>query len=160
MTVRAATRADAAEIARIYSEGISDRIATFETDVRTEGDVLKWFDRPHPIVVVEESGRVLGFAASSPSSGRCCYATNADFGVYVSRDARGRGAGQAAMIGLVEAARRAGFTKLLSGVFAENTASRALLRRVGFREVGVQEHHGQLDGVWRDVVLVERLLPL
>jgi phosphinothricin acetyltransferase len=158
MVVREATRADAAEIAAIYNEGIADRIATFETDLRTEHDVLAWFDRKYPIVVVEETGRVVAFAASSPSSGRCCYAKNADFSVYVARGARGRGAGRLAMASLVDAARDAGFTKLLSGVFVENGPSRKVLRRVGFREVGVHERHGQLDGVWRDVVIVERLL--
>ena len=46
----------------------------------------------------------------------------------------------------------------LSRLFPENTASRALCARFGFREVGVYEKHAQLDGVWRDVVIVERLL--
>ena len=72
MTVRSATRADAAEIARIYSEGIEDRVATFEVQPRTEVDVLTWFARRHAIIVVEEEEHVTSFAATSPSSGRCC----------------------------------------------------------------------------------------
>ena len=155
---RPATRADAATIARIYSEGIEDRIATFETQPRNEGDVLSWFERPQPIVVVEDAGKVVAFAAASPSSGRSCYAGNIDFSVYVSRAARGRGFGRLAMESLLDAARKAGFTKLLSGVFPENAASRGLLRTLGFREVGTYERHGQLDGSWRDVIIVERLL--
>lgn len=145
-------------MARIYNEGIEDRVATFETDLRTPADIAKWFDRSHPIIVVEEDGEVLAYASSSSSSGRCCYAGNADFSVYVARAARRRGAGVDAMNGLIEAAKGAGFTKLLSGVFPENAASRALLKRVGFREVGTYERHGKLDGVWRDVIIVERLL--
>jgi phosphinothricin acetyltransferase len=82
----------------------------------------------------------------------------AEFSVYVARAARGQGAGRAAMEGLMRAAQVAGFWKLLSRVFVENEASRSLLRGVGFREVGVYEKHAQLDGVWRDVVIVERLL--
>jgi phosphinothricin acetyltransferase len=158
MTARAATTADAAAIARIYSEGIEDRVATFETAPRSEADVLEWLRRPHPIVVVEHEGRVVAFASTSPSSGRCCYAGNADFSVYVERAMRRRGAGQVAMVGLLAAARDAGFTKLLSGVFPENAASRSLLKSLGFREVGTYERHGKLDGAWRDVVIVERLL--
>jgi phosphinothricin acetyltransferase len=64
-----------------------------------------------------------------------------------------------ALEGLVQEAEKAGFWKLVSRVFVENTASRALLRRQGKRSVGVYEKHAQLDGVWRDVVIVERLLP-
>jgi hypothetical protein len=49
--------------------------------------------------------------------------------------------------------------KLISRVFTDNTGSRALVRSLGFREVGIYEKHGYLDGVWRDVVIVERLIP-
>ena len=158
LVARRAVVADAPAIARIYNEGIEDRIATFETAPRDEAEVRRWFDRPHPLVVVEEAGRVVAFAASFPSSGRCSDAKNVDFSVYVARKARGRGAGRAAMTALVEAAREGGYNKLVSGVFPENTASRSLLQRMGFREVGTHERHGKLDGAWRDVVLVERLL--
>ncbi len=158
MNARPATRADAAAIARIYSQGIEDRVATFETDPRTEADVVPWFEGRHPLVVVEDAGRVLGFAATFPSNHRCCYAGNAEFSVYVEREARGRGIGRVAMNALIEASRAAGFTKLLSRVFVENAQSRKLLRTVGFREVGVYERHAKLDGVWRDVVSVEMLL--
>ena len=157
-TIRPATRADAAGIARIYNQGIEDRIATFETEPKTEPDVLTWFERRHPIVVVEDSEQIVAFAATSPSSGRSCYATNAEFSVYVAREARCRGLGRAAMVGLLEAARQAGLTKLLSRVFPENAPSRALLRGLGFREVGTHERHAKLDGAWRDVVIVELLL--
>lgn len=62
------------------------------------------------------------------------------------------------MEGLIDAARAASMTKLVSGVFPENAASRALLRKLGFREVGTYARHGMLDGAWRDVVIVELLL--
>ncbi len=161
MTTRAATARDAAAIARIYNEGIADRVATFETRPRTPEDIVPWFGGRHPVVVVEDgdSGRVIGFAAASPYRSRDCYAGIAEFSVYVARAARGRGAGHRAMEGLIAATEAAGFTKLVSRVFVENTASLALLRGLGFREVGVYEKHGQLDGVWRDCVIVERLIP-
>jgi L-amino acid N-acyltransferase YncA len=156
---RPATADDAVAIARIYNEGIHDRLGTFETRDRSADDVRAWFDGRHPIVVVEDGDGIAAFAATSSYRTRACYAGIAEFSVYVARDKRGQGAGRVAMAALLEAARAAGFWKLLSRVFVENEASRGLLRSLGFREVGVYEKHAQLDGVWRDVVIVERLIP-
>lgn len=156
---RTATPADAEAIVRIYNEGIEDRIATFETRPRSADDVRGWFDGRHPIVVAEDGGRVLAFASTSTYRPRDCYAGIAEFSVYVAREARGRGAGRAVMDALIAESERAGFWKLVSRVFPQNTASLRLLTSVGFREVGRYEKHGKLDGVWLDVVIVERLLP-
>ena len=160
LMARAATPADAAAIARIYSEGIEDRTATFETRPRESIDIGAWFDGSHPIVVVESvEGVVLGFAATFEYRPRACYAGVAEFSVYVARAARGQGIGHLAMEELLAAAERAGLWKLVSRVFVENESSRRLLAQVGFREVGVYRRHGRLDGHWKDVVIVERLLP-
>jgi L-amino acid N-acyltransferase YncA len=159
MKPRAATPSDAPAIARIYNEGIDDRVATFETRHRTAEDVVQWLDGRYPVVVVEDDdGELIAFAATSTYRPRDCYAGIAEFSVYAARAARARGAGRAAMEALFVAARAAGFWKLVSRVFVENAASRSLLRVTGFREVGVYERHGQLEGVWRDVVIVEKLL--
>jgi len=159
MKTRDAAADDAAAIARIYNEGIDDRVATFETRHRTADDVVRWFDGRHPaVVVVDDDGEVIAFAATSTYRPRDCYAGIAEFSVYAARAARGRGAGRMAMEALFTATRRAGFWKLVSRVFVENVASRNLLRSVGFREVGAYERHAQLDGIWRDVVIVEKLL--
>lgn len=159
MQARAANEADAEAIARIYNEGIEDRVATFETRPRTAPDIRAWFDSRHPVVVVEDAGRVLAFAATASYRPRDCYAGVVEFSVYVARARRGHGAGRLAMQALIEAAAQAGYWKLLSRVFPENLASLSLLRKLGFREVGVYRKHGQLDGVWRDVVIVEKLIP-
>lgn len=158
MRVRVATTADAATIADIYNQGIEDRVGTFETEPRTEAMVQSWFDGIHPIVVVEEEGAVIAYASTSSYRARPCYAGIAEFSVYVRRDARGKGAGRLAMECLLRESEAAGFWKLVSRVFVENATSRGLLRALGFREVGVYEKHGQLDGAWRDVVIVEYLL--
>jgi L-amino acid N-acyltransferase YncA len=158
MRVRVATLADAAQIAAIYNQGIEDRVGTFETELRTEAMVQAWFDGRHPIVVVEEEGELLAFASTSTYRPRPCYAGIAEFSVYVRRDWRGKGAGRLAMQQLLRESETAGFWKLVSRVFVENEASRGLLRSLGFREVGVYEKHGQLDGIWRDVVIVEYVL--
>ncbi len=158
MPARSARAADAAAIAAIYDEGIEDRIATFETRPRTPDEILGWLDGRHPVVVVERDGSIVGFAATSDYRPRECYAGVAEFSVYVARSVRGSGVGREAMLALIDAAEAAGFWKLLSRVFVENAASRRLLLRVGFREVGIYRRHARLDGRWRDVVIVERLL--
>ncbi|HLX41984.1 MAG TPA: arsinothricin resistance N-acetyltransferase ArsN1 family A [Bryobacteraceae bacterium] len=158
MTARPATIADAEAIARIYNEGIEDRIATFETRLRSSADIEKWFDQVHPIVVVEDAGEVVAFASTSLYRPRECYAGVAECSVYAARNARGRGAGKAALTALIESARTAGFHKLVSRVFRENMRSLRLTDRLGFRQIGVYRKHAQLDGVWRDVVIVEKLL--
>jgi phosphinothricin acetyltransferase len=157
-TARAASPTDAPAIAAIYNEGIADRIGTFETEPRTTRHIDAWFDGRHPIVVIEEATKVVAFAATSAYRSRPCYAGITEFSVYVARNRRGAGAGGIAMIALVEAAQAANFCKLLSRIFLENAASRALMAKLGFREVGMYRRHGKLDGVWRDCVIVERLL--
>jgi L-amino acid N-acyltransferase YncA len=158
MIPRLATLNDAPFLAAIYNEGIEDRVATFETRPRSVDDVRGWFDGRHPIIVVEEDGKILAFASTSMYRPRDCYAGIAEVSVYVAREFRRRGAGRIALNELIKQAQAKGFWKLVSRVFPENKASRALIRSLGFREVGVYEKHGQLDGVWRDVVIVERHL--
>ena len=158
MYARPATSDDAAAIAGIYNEGIEDRLATFETRLRSAEDIRGWFTGMYPVVVVEREGEIVAFGSTSTYRPRECYAGIAECSVYVARRWRGHGAGKLALHALLDAAEAAGFWKLVSRVFTDNVASRSLLRSTGFREVGVYYRHGQLDGVWRDVVIVERLL--
>ncbi len=158
ITNRPATPADAAAIAKIYNQGIEDRIATFETRPRTPEEITRWFDGVHPIVVAEEAGQVVGFASTSSYRPRDCYSKTAEFSVYVGRDHRGRQVGRQALGALIEESRKAGLHKLVSRIFPENVASRAACRAAGFREVGVYKEHGQLEGEWKDCVIVERLV--
>ena len=159
LKARAARIDDAAAIAAIYNEGIADRIATFETAWRSAEQVCRWFDGHHPIVVVEDDdGVVVAFASTSTYRDRACYAGIAEFSVYVARRHRGFGVGRVAMAALIDAATAAGFWKLVSRIFPENTASLALMGRMGFHQVGTYRRHGKLDGQWRDCVIVERLL--
>jgi len=156
MYVRLALPTDAPALAAIYNQGIEDRVGTFETRVRTPADIESWFDGRHPIVVVTEGCDVIAYASTSPyRHGRPWYAGIAEFSVYVRRDWRGKGAGRLALSSLMQECEQAGFWKLISRIFVENAASRRLMRSLGFREVGIYEKHGQLDGIWRDVVIVE-----
>jgi phosphinothricin acetyltransferase len=158
-TTRPAIPDDAAAITSIYNQGIRGRGATFETRERTSADVLEWFDDPRfPILVAVEHGAVVGWAAASAYRARACYAGVAEYSIYVANSHHGRGVGTALMPAFLQAVERAGFWKVLSRLFPENGASRALCARHGFREVGVYRRHAKLDGAWRDVVIVERLL--
>ena len=155
---RLAARDDAGALARIYNDGIEDRLATFETRPRRPDEILAWLDAGFPLVVVEDAGVVLAWASAPPYRPRDCYRGVGDFSVYVARDARGRGLGRVALEALIEECERRGFWKLVGRIFPENEASLALCSALGFREVGVYRRHAQLDGRWRDCVVVERLL--
>ena len=159
VVVRRARTTDAPAIAAIYNAGIRGRMATFETRERTPDEILAWLpgDR-HPVLVAESTEGVVGWVAASSYRARECYAGIAEFSVYVALEARGRRVGDVLMREFLPALEGAGFWKVLSRIFPENSASRALCRRHGFREIGTYERHARLDGVWRDVVIVERLL--
>src|SRR5437016_13601619 len=101
MFIRSATPADSAAIAAVYNHGIEDRVATFETRLRTAEDVAAWFDGIHPIVVAEEDGQVIAFAATSSYRPRDCYKGIAEVSVYVARRARNRGAGRLVLQALI-----------------------------------------------------------
>lgn len=158
--IRPAGEQDAAAIARIYNQGIADRGATFETALRSPDDMVAKVtgDNGYPVLVITEEDVVIGWAGLSSYRPRDCYAGIAEFSIYLDRSARGRGFGRQLLTALIDAARERGYWKLVSRIFPFNTGSRALCRACGFREVGVYEKHGRLDGRWCDVVIVERLI--
>ena len=161
ITTRLATVADAAAIAAIYNEGIAEGIATFETEPRTAersaAQLAEKADR-YPTVVAERDGRVIAWASAGAYRDRPAYAGVAEHSVYVTRAARGTGAGRAVLDALGRAYAERGFWKLVSRIFPENTASLALHERCGFRVVGVYRRHGKLGDELRDCVIVEKLL--
>lgn len=161
LEIRPARAGDAARLADIYNAAIAARIATFETELRSVEERREWLgrhDARHPILVACRDGVVIGFASVDAYRPRACYDGVGEFSVYVAPEARRTGAGLSLMDALAVRAAALGYWKLLSRVFVENAPSRALLRRAGFREVGVYRRHARLDGRWRDVVIVERLI--
>lgn len=159
--IREAAGSDAESIASIYNQGIEERGATFETAPRSPADIrARLLDSEiFPMLVALDGERVIGWAGLSVYRPRPCYGGIAEFSIYLDRTARGHGVGHQLLTALIETARGRGYWKLVSRVFPFNAASRALCRSCGFREVGVYEKHGQLDGEWLDVVIVERLIP-
>jgi phosphinothricin acetyltransferase len=159
--IRNATADDASAIAEIYNQGIEDRVATFETALRSAEDQRAWLKAiagRYPSVVAQIDGEIIGWAGAVPYRDRECYRGIGEFSMYVRRDWRGRGVGDLLVAALITEAERLGLWKLISRIFPFNEASRALCRKRGFREVGVYEKHAQLDGRWLDVVIVERLI--
>jgi phosphinothricin acetyltransferase len=158
--IRPAQAADAGAVADIYNQGIEERTSTFETDHSTAADVEPWLAAGHrlPLLVAELDGAVVGWARLLPYSDRPCYAGVAEISIYVDRAARGHGIGRRLIAALEQAARERDYYKLTGKLFTNNEASAGLLRSCGWRDVGLHRRHGRLDGEWRDVLLVERLL--
>lgn len=158
VTTRAMTRADLPRVRDIYAEGIATRHATFETEV-PDVEVLahKWL--PEHRWVAEADGAVVGWTGASPTSARACYAGVAETSVYVAEQARGRGVGRTLLHRQVTAADAGGLWTLQTSIFPENRASLALHRSAGYRTLAVRSRIAQLDGVWRDTVLLERRRP-
>ena len=155
MVIEEMQAGDWAAVRAIYRQGIATGNATFETDA----PAWEEWDASHRRdcrLVARAGGQVVGWAALSPVSGRCVYAGVADESVYVAASARGQGVGKALLRALVLASEHAGVWTLQGGIFPENAASIALHEACGFRRVGVRERIGQMNGVWRDVVLLER----
>lgn len=153
--IRAMHSADWPAVRDIYSEGIATGNATFETETP---DWAKW-DSGHLQscrLVAGNGQRILGWAALSSVSGRHVYSGVAEVSVYVASVARGRGVGKMLLQSLVEQSERSGIWTLQAGIFPENISSVALHTSCGFREVGRRQRLGQLAGVWRDVLLLER----
>jgi len=166
VTIRPARLDDAAAIAVIYNQGIRGRNATFETEERSADERRDWLaakDKHHPTLVATlgsgDDAPVAGWVSASDYRPRECYRGIGEFSVYVHDDYHGHGVGRKLMDAFMPACVEAGLWKILSRIFPENIASLALCKAVGFREVGYYEKHSYLDGVWRDVVIVERIFP-
>ncbi len=143
------------EVAAIYEAGIATANATFETAVPSWEAWEAAHLAEHRLVAVEDEC-IVGWAALSPVSDRCCYAGVAENSVYVASSAQGRGIGRALLEQLVADAERDGIWTIQTGIFPENEASVRLHVACGFRVVGVRERLGKLNGEWRDVLLLER----
>ena len=146
---------DWAEVSAIYLEGIRSGHSTFETTV----PAWEQWDAAHlPIarLVMRDGELVVGWAALSPISRRHVYRGVAESTVYVKESHRGKGVGRALLEALIAESEKNGIWTLHASIFPENTASVELHLSCGFREVGRRERIAQLNGVWRDTLLLER----
>ena len=159
VAIRVAVIGDADAICGIYNAALAERGSTFETEPRTASDFGGRIDDARfPFLVADAGQGVVGWAGLASYSDRPCYAGIAECSVYVAADARGRGVGTSLTESLAQAAEDNGFHKLIGKLFTDNAASIRLVERCGFSSVGLHRRHGRLDGEWRDVLVVERLL--
>ncbi|MGZ4671744.1 MAG: N-acetyltransferase family protein [Ilumatobacteraceae bacterium] len=156
LTIRPMTAADWPEVRAIYEAGIATGDATFETTAPNEEAWDRTHLSSHRLVAHNDDGDIIGWAALSPVSDRCVYGGVAENSIYVHPDAQGRGVGRVLLERLIASAEAAGIWTLQTGIFPENVASIALHQRCGFRIIGTRERIGQLHGVWRDTLLLER----
>jgi L-amino acid N-acyltransferase YncA len=161
VAARMATAQDAEPICQIYNQGIEDRVATLETELRTPDERRQWMAARgprHPVLVAEADGRVVGWASLNPFNPRPAYDHVADLSVYIERGWRGQGVGRALLERLVTLAQEIGYHKLVLAAFPFNPGGMALYERMGFRTVGIYREQGWLDDRWVDTIVMERLL--
>lgn len=156
--IRPVQPADWPALADIYQQGIDTGHATFETKAPPPDEMAQHY-LPTPQLVADQNGTLVGYALLSGVSGRCVYGGVAEVSLYVRASERGKGIGHQLLEQLIIDSEAQGFWTLQAGIFPENLASVALHHRAGFRTVGYREKLGQRQGVWRDVLLLERRSP-
>lgn len=163
LTIRQATSEDTESILRIYNQGIEDRIATLETETKDSSYMEAWF-KDHQgrfsVMVAEREGEVIGWASLNPYSHRCAYSGVADLSVYIDRGYRGQGVGSSLLESLEEEAKGNGFYKIVLFTFPFNQVGQGLYQKMGYRQVGIFEKQGVMDGEFIDVMIMEKLLIL
>jgi L-amino acid N-acyltransferase YncA len=161
LALRPARAGDAEAVCRIYNQGIEDRVATLETELRTPEERREWLaarDPRHPVIVAESEDTIAGWGSLNVFNSRPAYRHVADFSVYVERAWRGKGVGHRMLERLIELAREIGYHKMVLATFPTNEGGVKLYARLGFSRVGVYHEQGMLDGHWVDTLIMEKLL--
>lgn len=159
--IREAKADDLGAIREIYNQGIHDRIATLETDEKDYLYMKEWFEKHtgrYQVIVAEMVGKIVGWASLNQYNNRCAYDGVADISVYISRDFRGKGVGKKLLAELESIANENSFHKMVLFTFPFNQLGQGLYKKMGFREVGIFQNQGILDGKFVDVMAMEKLL--
>lgn len=161
LSIRPATVHDVRIITDIYNHAVINTTATFDTEIKTYEDRLKWFNdhQPtHPVLVAEDEGRVIGFASLSRWSERCAYDGTAEVSVYIDHNNRGRGVGKKLLEVLTLAGKKAGFHNLISRITEGNLSSIHIHELLGYEHIGVMRQAGKKFGKFLDVHLMQKLV--
>ena len=159
--IREVRETDIESIMAIYNEGIEDRIATLETEAKDLSYMTEWFKQHqnrYSVVVAEEGNKIIGWASLNPYNNRCAYDGVADISVYISREYRGKGVGGKLLSTLEIKAKEHNFHKLVLFTFPFNRLGQGLYKKRSFREVGIFQNQGVLDGEFVDVLPMEKIL--
>jgi L-amino acid N-acyltransferase YncA len=161
LLIREARETDLAAILLVYNQGIEDRIATLETDTKSEAYMKEWLDLHQgrfAVLVAEDDGTVIGWASINRYSHRCAYDGVGDVSIYIRRDYRGKGIGSRLLRELERVGREHKFYKFVLFTFPFNALGQGLYRKAGYREVGIFQNQGVLDGKFVDVMAMEKQL--
>jgi L-amino acid N-acyltransferase YncA len=161
IVIRESRESDISSIQEIYNQGIEDRIATLEVELKDESYMKDWYEKHKgrfKVIVAEQEGKIVGWASLNQYSNRVAYDGVADISVYISREYRGRGIGKKLLVNLETIAEENAFHKMVLFTFPFNQLGQAMYRKRGFREVGVFKNQGILDGNFVDVMAMEKLL--
>jgi L-amino acid N-acyltransferase YncA len=159
--IRQAVEKDVESIRIIYNQGIEDRIATLETEIKDSAFMRNWFNHHndrYQVIVAEAEGEILGWASLNPYNNRCAYLGVADLSIYISRESRGKGVGGKLLKSIETIAIENEFHKIVLFTFPFNQLGQGLYRKYGYREVGVFKNQGILDGEYVDVMAMEKVL--
>ncbi|MFE5431663.1 arsinothricin resistance N-acetyltransferase ArsN1 family A [Peribacillus simplex] len=161
MIIREAMEADIDSIKVIYNQGIEDRVATLETEMKDQTYMEEWFAKHigrYKVIVADQEGEIVGWASLNPYNSRDAYKGVADLSVYISRDHRGKGVGGLLLQSIEKLAKENAFNKIVLFTFPFNQMGQGLYKKRGYREVGVFKNQGILDGEFVDVMAMEKLL--
>ncbi|MFD6439103.1 arsinothricin resistance N-acetyltransferase ArsN1 family A [Peribacillus sp. NPDC060186] len=161
MIIREAMEADIDSIKEIYNQGIEDRVATLETEMKDQTYMEEWFAKHigrYKVIVADQEGEIVGWASLNQYNGRDAYKGVADLSVYISRDHRGKGIGGLLLRSIEKLAKENDFNKIVLFTFPFNQMGQGLYKKRGYREVGVFKNQGILDGEFVDVMAMEKLL--
>ncbi|WP_458353229.1 arsinothricin resistance N-acetyltransferase ArsN1 family A [Peribacillus frigoritolerans] len=161
MIIREALETDMGSVKEIYNQGIEDRIATLETELKNQAYMEEWFSKHsgrYEVIVAELEGEIVGWASLNQYNDRSAYNGVADLSVYISRGHRGKGIGGLLLQSIENHAKENDFNKIVLFTFPFNQSGQGLYRKQGFREVGVFKNQGIMDGEYVDVMAMEKLL--
>ena len=162
MRIRPARTEDLEQLLEIYNDAVVNSTASWDLEPWTPAEHAEWYATKaasaHPVIVADEGGTVLGYAAYGPFRSKAGYARTMEHSVYVRQDQRGRGLGRALLVAIIEAARADGVLALIGGLDSDNAVSLALHHSLGFAEVGRLSEVGRKFDRWLDLVLVQLIL--
>lgn len=162
MRIRAARPSDLPALLEVYNDAVVHTTASWDLQPWTPVEHAEWYatkaEHGHPVVVADADGEVLGYAAYGPFRPKAGYAGTMEHSVYVLPQHQGKGIGRALLVAVIDAARADGVHALIGGLSADNEASLALHRSLGFVEVGRLPEVGRKFDRWLDLVLVQLFL--
>jgi L-amino acid N-acyltransferase YncA len=161
MKVRDATELDAVACAAIYAPYVTDTAVTFEYEAPSTDEMARRIaaaQRAHAWLVLEDDGRVVGYAYAGPYKERAAYRWSSEVSVYLEMGRRRSGSGRLLYEALFERLAERGFRTLVAGMTLPNDASEGLHRAMGFEPIGTFRRVGWKHGQWRDVAWAQRSL--